>query len=128
MSSIKVYLLVAIGGAFGAMLRFFVSEMVFLFAGRGFPYATLLVNITGSFLMGMLYAAVQQEYAVIIPWRTLLSIGFLGALTTFSTFSLDTLLLLQQGAHVKAGLNVVLNVVVCVFVAWLGMQLISAKA
>lgn len=128
MSSYKVYLLVATGGAFGAMLRFFISELVMSLLGRGFPYATLLVNVTGSFIMGVLYAAVQQEYAIVIPWRTILSIGFLGALTTFSTFSLDTLLMLQQGAWFKAGLNVTLNVIVCIGVAWLGMQLIPARA
>lgn len=127
MSSIKVYLLVALGGAFGAMLRFFISEVVLSMLGRGFPYATLLVNITGSFIMGLLYGAIQQEYIVIIPWRTLIGIGFLGALTTFSTFSLDTLLLLQQGDFVKAGLNVTLNVLLCIFVAWLGMQLVPAR-
>lgn len=127
MSGFKVYLLVALGGAFGAMLRFFLSEMVLMALGRGFPYATLMVNIIGSFIMGLLYAAVQQEYVIIIPWRTLVGIGFLGALTTFSTFSLDTLLLMQQGAWLKASLNVVLNVTLCVFVAWCGMQLIPTR-
>lgn len=95
--------------------------------GRGFPYATLLVNVCGSFMMGVLYAAIQQEYSIIVPWRTLLGIGFLGALTTFSTFSLDTLLLLQQGDWFKASVNVILNVFVCIFVAWLGMQFIGGR-
>lgn len=123
-----MYLLVALGGAFGAMLRFFISEVVLLSLGRGFPYATLLVNIVGSFIMGLLYAAISNEYVMIIPWRTMIGIGFLGALTTFSTFSLDTLLMLQQGEWFKAAANIALNVMLCLFGAWLGMMVISPRS
>lgn len=125
MATINIYLLVALGGACGASLRFFCYEMTHLLLGRGFPYATLLVNVLGSFVMGLLYAAIQQEYVIIIPWRTFIGIGFLGAFTTFSTFSLDTLLMLQQGDWVKAGLNIILNVFVCLFIAWVGMSLVG---
>ncbi len=128
MSSLNMYLLVALGGAFGAMLRFFISEVVLLSLGRGFPYATLLVNIVGSFIMGLLYAAISNEYVMIIPWRTMIGIGFLGALTTFSTFSLDTLLMLQQGEWFKAAANIALNVMLCLFGAWLGMMVISPRS
>ena len=127
MSSTKLYLLIALGGAGGATLRYFLSEMILSLAGRGFPYATLSVNIIGSFVMGLLYGAIQHEVVVIVPWRTFLGIGFLGALTTFSTFSLDTLLLLQQGDWFKAALNVILNVFVCIFVAWLGLQVFDSR-
>lgn len=125
MATIKLYLLVALGGAVGASLRYLISDMTLALLGKGFPYATLLVNVLGSFTMGLLYGAVLQEYIVLVPWRTFIGIGFLGALTTFSTFSLDTLLLLQQGDWHKAILNIVLNVCVCVFVAWLGMYLVG---
>ena len=128
MATAKLYLMVALGGAMGACLRFFIAETVLNLLGRGFPYATLLVNIIGSFIMGLLYGAIMQEIIVIVPWRTFLGIGFLGALTTFSTFSLDTLLLMQQGAWLKAALNVSLNVGICVFVAWLGMQCVGKGA
>ncbi|WP_199608687.1 fluoride efflux transporter CrcB [Flocculibacter collagenilyticus] len=122
---IKTYLFVAIGGAVGASLRFFLSNLVLNWLGKGFPFGTLLVNILGSFVMGLIFSLIQHEIVTIVPWRTLLGIGFLGALTTFSTFSLDTLLLLQQGDWFKAGLNIVLNVVICIFVAWIGMQSVT---
>ncbi len=128
MATFKLYLMIASGGACGAMLRYFISDMTMSVMGRGFPYATLLVNIIGSFLMGCLYGAIQNEYFTIVRWQPLLGIGFLGALTTFSTFSLDTLLLIQQGDWLKAALNIIFNVFVCIFVAWLGMQVMGARA
>ncbi len=124
MSGIKLYFFVAIGGAIGASLRYFLFETTMTLLGRGFPYATLLVNVIGSFAMGALYASIQHEY-IITPWRMFLGMGFLGALTTFSTFSLDTLLLMQQGDWFKAALNIILNVFVCILVAWVGMQLVT---
>ncbi|MFT5162358.1 MAG: CrcB protein [Alteromonadaceae bacterium] len=127
-TTLQLYLLIATGGAFGASLRYFLFETTFNLLGRGFPYATLLVNILGSFVIGILYGAIQHELITIIPWRTFMGIGFLGALTTFSTFSLDTLLLLQQGDWFKAALNIILNVFVCIFIAWVGMQLIESVA
>jgi len=114
--------MVALGGAVGALSRFVIAEQVIKLMGRGFPFATLLVNVLGSFAIGALYAAIQHE-AVVSVWRTGLTVGFLGALTTFSTFSLDTILLLQQGDWLKAGLNLVLNVVVCLAAAWLGLSI-----
>jgi CrcB protein len=95
--------------------------------GKGFPFATLTVNILGSLMLGVLYGLLEKELIVVNPAKSLIGIGFLGALTTFSTFSLDTLLLLQQGQWLKATLNVFLNVIGCVFVAYLGMQLAMQK-
>ena len=125
MATVKIYLLVALGGAIGATLRYFVYQLVLSLLGKGFPYATLLVNVLGSMVMGALYAAIEQEYLALVPWRTFIGIGLLGALTTFSTFSMDTLLLLQQAQWVKAGLNIVLNVSVCLLAAWSGMHLVG---
>ena len=95
--------------------------------GKGFPFATLTVNILGSLMLGVLYGLLEKELIVVNPAKSLIGIGFLGALTTFSTFSLDTLWLLQQGHWLKATLNVFLNVIGCVFVAYLGMQLAMQK-
>ena len=120
-----IYVYVATGGAFGACFRYFISEFVLNWLGRGFPFATLIVNITGSLIMGALYGLIEQGVIDIVPYRALIGVGFLGALTTFSTFSLDTLLLMQQGEILKATLNVLLNVTLCVLAASLGMFLCS---
>ncbi|AUJ69989.1 MULTISPECIES: fluoride efflux transporter CrcB [Pseudoalteromonas] len=121
------YLTIALGGAFGAMLRFFISDMSIKLLGKGFPFGTLIVNILGSLLMGVLYGLIEKEVISVSPSKTLIGIGFLGALTTFSTFSMDSLLLLQQGQYVKMAFNVTLNVVACIFMTWVGLCLIMQK-
>ncbi|WOT03630.1 fluoride efflux transporter CrcB [Shewanella youngdeokensis] len=119
-------LLVALGGSFGAVFRYLISILMLQVFGSGFPFGTLLVNMLGSFLMGMLYAFGQvSELAPEV--KAFLGVGLLGALTTFSTFSIESLLLIQQGALVKATLNVVVNVGVCIFVVYLGQQLVFSR-
>lgn len=115
---------IAIGGAFGACSRYLISELMVVFFGRGFPYGTLTVNVIGSFAMGLLIAAFENEMLATEPWRQIIGLGFLGALTTFSTFSMDNVLLMQQGAFFKMGLNVLLNVTLSISAAWLGFQLL----
>lgn len=127
MTTLKIYLMIAAGGASGACLRFFISESMLKLLGRGFPFGTLAVNILGSLLMGVLYGLIEREIITVSPAKSLIGIGFLGALTTFSTFSMDSLLLLQQGHFLKMALNIVLNVTVCIFMAWLGLQLVMQK-
>jgi len=127
-SNYTLYAFVAIGGACGASLRFYISQLVLNWLGKGFPFATLMVNICGSFVMGLLYQLIEQEILDINIHRTLIGIGFLGAFTTFSTFSLDSLLLLQQGDVLKAAINVLLNVSLCIGAAALGMFMVTALA
>ena len=114
-------LAVAAGGACGALLRFWVGQAVYALLGRGFPFGTLVVNVSGSLAMGALYVLFFERYDIAPEWRAALVVGFLGAFTTFSTFSMDTLLLVQQGEHAKAGMNVLLSVVLCLAGCWLGM-------
>ncbi len=115
---------IALGGAVGACSRYLISELCVVLLGRGFPFGTLTVNVIGSFAMGFLVAVLEQETFATGPWKHLIGLGFLGALTTFSTFSMDNVLMIQQGEWLKMGLNVVLNVVVCIFAAWAGFQLL----
>lgn len=124
-SQFYLYLVVAIGGAFGASLRFFVYQLAAAWLGKGFPYATLTVNVIGSLIMGILYALIEQGIIEVTIYRTLIGIGLLGAFTTFSTFSLDTLLLFQQGELFKAISNIFLNVGLCIMSAALGMYIVT---
>ena len=114
-------LAVAAGGACGALLRLWVTQGAHALLGRGFPFGTLVVNVTGSVAMGALYAAFSQRHGIAPEWRLAIATGFLGAFTTFSTFSMDTLLLVHQGAHLKAGVNVLASVALCLAGCWLGM-------
>ncbi|MCG7929238.1 MAG: fluoride efflux transporter CrcB [Candidatus Thiodiazotropha weberae] len=116
-------LVIASGGAAGALFRFWVSSGVYGVLGRGFPYGTLAVNVLGSLVMGFLYVLFIERMAVSTEWRAGLLIGFLGAFTTFSTFSMETLNLLEQAEVLKAGLNVLLSVVACLLACWLGLVL-----
>jgi CrcB protein len=113
---------IAIGGAFGAVMRFMISTGVYHWLGRGFPYGTLVVNLLGSFLIGLLTEALLlQRIALTIEYRSAILVGLFGSLTTFSTFSLETLYLLEQGSLQKAALNIVISVCACVFAAWVGL-------
>nr|WP_275692830.1 fluoride efflux transporter CrcB [Rheinheimera hassiensis] len=121
------YLAVAVGGAVGACLRFGINELAMNVLGKSFPFGTLLVNILGSFVLGWLYALFSSGVLAVSPWRALIAIGLIGAFTTFSTFSLDSVLLIQQGDWLKAIANVLLNVLLCLTLAWLGLKLGSMK-
>ncbi|MDH5784742.1 MAG: fluoride efflux transporter CrcB [Chromatiales bacterium] len=114
-------LAIAAGGAVGALLRFWGANWVYALMGRGFPYGTLAVNLFGSLLMGFCYVWLVERASLGPEWRALLMVGFLGAFTTFSTFSIETLNLIEGGAVFKAVLNMVLSVVLCVTAAWLGL-------
>ena len=114
-------LAIAAGGACGALLRFWITQGVHGLVGRGFPLGTLVVNVAGSAAMGAVYIVFFERHDIAPEWRAALVVGFLGAFTTFSTFSMDTLLLIQQGEHAKAGMNVALSVVLCLAGCWLGM-------
>lgn len=115
--------LIAAGGAAGALLRYWLSGGVYALLGKDFPYGTLSVNVIGSLLMGLAYVFLFERMAVSSEMRAALVIGLLGAFTTFSTFSIETLNLIEAGEQLKAGLNVVLSVLLCLGGCWLGLLL-----
>jgi CrcB protein len=113
---------VALGGACGAVVRFLMSTGLYQWLGRGFPYGTLVVNVVGSFLIGLLTEAlILQRIAIALEYRAAILVGFIGAFTTFSTFSLETLYLIEQGSLTKAALNIAFSVLGCLFAVWIGL-------
>lgn len=119
----KMLLFIAGGGAFGAVMRYGASLGVYSLLGRGFPYGTLFVNVAGSLLMGVLSVLMLERFNVGPEWRAAILVGLLGSFTTFSTFSIETLNLLEQGDLMKAFANIVLSVMVCLAAVWLGINL-----
>jgi fluoride exporter len=119
-------LAIAGGGALGALARFFMSNGVYRLLGRDFPWGTLSVNVLGSFAMGLLFVLLLERSLVGPDVRAALLIGFLGSFTTFSTFSLETLTLVEQGEMLRALLNVGVSVVLCIGACWAGI--IAARA
>ena len=114
-------LAIAAGGAIGALLRYWTSIAVHGRLGMAFPYGTLAVNVLGSLLMGFLYIWLIDRMAAGPALRAFLLVGVLGAFTTFSSFSMETLNLLEAGHPGKALANVLVSVVVCVTAAALGV-------
>lgn len=121
------YLWVAIGGAIGSMARFGVGNIVSQKYGESFPWGTLVINITGSFVIGILGALTEPHARMTtqsrVLARQLLMTGVCGGYTTFSSFSLQTLTLLQDRQWLYAGGNVVLSVTLCMIAVWLGYLL-----
>jgi CrcB protein len=114
-------LAIAAGGALGAVFRYSMSNGVYQWLGRDFPWGTLAVNMLGSLLMGGLYVLLVERLASSAELRAFLLIGVLGAFTTFSTFSIESLLLIENGQLIRAVMNMLTSVVVCVVAAWIGI-------
>ncbi|MDD5463039.1 MAG: fluoride efflux transporter CrcB [Methylococcales bacterium] len=117
----KELIAIALGGSFGAVSRFLVANGIYSLLGRSFPHGTLFVNVSGSFLMGLLTQLMLQRFAMAVEYRAAILVGFLGAYTTFSTFALETLYLFEEGNLLKAFLNIFLSVVLCLAGIWFGL-------
>jgi CrcB protein len=121
----------AAAGALGAVSRYALSGLTQRFMGPDFPYGTLLVNVLGSMLLGFLVYMGINTNLIPQPLRTALTIGFLGAFTTFSTFSYETASYLGKGDWFLATVNVLANVGLCILAVLAGMflaRLLTVKA
>ena len=107
---------VAIGGALGSIARYALSTYIFDISSHKFPYATLIVNVLGTLVMGILFVVIVERAAMPAEMRSLLMIGFVGAFTTFSTFSLDALGLWQNG-HIFMSLVYMLATIILCLIA-----------
>ncbi|HET6514785.1 MAG TPA: fluoride efflux transporter CrcB [Thermodesulfovibrionales bacterium] len=120
------YLIIGIGGFLGAIARFALASYVGERWGRSFPLGTFVINVSGSFLIGLLMALFTERFMVNPQWRLLLVVGFLGAYTTFSTFEFETGNLLKDGEIMLATLNIVLSVMLGFVALKLGQVLAKA--
>ncbi|CAA0088815.1 Putative fluoride ion transporter CrcB [Zhongshania aliphaticivorans] len=117
-----IYLLIALGGAGGALSRYGIGRAVNVYLAQiHWPLATFLVNFIGSFTIGAVYVLITEKSSLHTDWRYVLMVGFLGAFTTFSTFSLESVALLEAGKVVSAAVYMSGTLACCVLACWLGM-------
>jgi fluoride exporter len=118
------YLWVALGSALGGVGRFWLAGLISGKVGQAFPWGTLVVNVTGSFLIGILVTLIEPGSRMHVKLNPFVLqfflVGICGGYTTFSALSLQTLKLIQTGQWLQAGLNVILSVVLCLIAVWLG--------
>ncbi len=118
----STYFWIAVGGALGSMARFFVSSAFARMVGETFPWGTVIVNVTGCFVIGVLAATTGPDGRLLVApdLRQFLLVGICGGYTTFSSFSLQTLNLVRAGDMLGATGNVVISVVACMVAVWIG--------
>ena len=116
-------LLIGLGGFAGAIARYLVDGAVADRTGGGFPWGTLVVNVSGSFVLGLLFALLIEKAAGSPTMRIALTTGLLGAYTTFSTFSLETMRMFEEGATGSAVANIGLSLALGLGAVWLGLTL-----
>lgn len=112
---------IALFCAGGGLTRYYLSTWVYGLLGRAFPWGTLAVNVIGAYAIGLVMEFALRSAAVPDTLRLGLTVGFLGGLTTFSTFSYETFQLLEDGQFLSAGANVLASVILCLLFTWLGI-------
>lgn len=114
------YLIVALGGAIGSMLRFWAGGYVSSRLGTRFPYGTFVINITASFLIGFIMTVLAERAHLNPAWRYLLVVGFLGGYSTFSSFEYETFRVFEDGEFLITALNIALSVGIGFIAVWIG--------
>lgn len=122
----KLILFIAVGGALGAVLRHAVGVQLLRWLGSGFPFSTLAVNIIGSFTLGALVEVMALRWQVGIETRAFLTVGLIGAFTTFSAFSLDVVLLYERGAFLSMAFYLAASITLSVFGLVAGLHVFRA--
>jgi CrcB protein len=122
---IRNFLLIGLGGALGSMLRYGIGLLI---ATKPFPLSTLLINITGSFIIGLVIAFSLKSEAFAHNWKLFLATGLCGGFTTFSAFSAENLLLLQNGKLLLPALYISCSVLLGIAAVWMGFKLINFLA
>jgi fluoride exporter len=117
------YLLVIIGGGIGSLVRFVTGSAIMGRFGSTFPLGTLVINLTGSFLIGLLMTLLTERFQLDPNWRFLLIVGFLGGYTTFSSFEWETFAIVRDGGLGAGLLNVLLSVILGYLAVWLGASI-----
>ena len=117
----KIAATIALFCAGGGLTRYYLSSWVYSHLGRAFPYGTFAVNIIGAYFIGLIMELGMTGTALSSTMRVGLTVGFMGGLTTFSTFSYETFKLLEDGQFVVAFANVLASVAVCLLLTWLGI-------
>jgi fluoride exporter len=115
-----VYLAIAGFGILGCLARYLMTQLVQGIWGSSFPYATLIINVSGSFLMGFLFVETLDRLTLPVALRTGILTGFIGGYTTFSTYMMETLLLAEQGLMLRGALYLLLSNVFGLFAAFFG--------
>jgi CrcB protein len=126
--SLVTYAYIAIGGAIGSVARYGCSQLIANGFGQTFPWGTLLVNILGSFIIGFFASLTGPDGRLMVApdMRLFVTVGICGGYTTFSSFSLQTLNLVQEGEILRAGMNIGASVVLCLVAVWLGYAAAAA--
>jgi fluoride exporter len=117
------YLWIALGAVVGASARYFLGGFIAKLFSSGFPYGTLVINITGSLLLGFFLVWTSERVLIDAQWRLLIAIGFCGSYTTFSSYAFETFALVEQGQWLLMGLNVIASNLLCLVSVLVGAAL-----
>lgn len=117
----KAYLWISIGALLGANLRYFLTRIITRYSDAAFPYGTLIINVTGSLLLGFFLAWTTERVLADPLWKMLVAVGFCGSYTTFSSFAFETMAYFEQGHWVLFAANILTNNVLCLVAVLAGV-------